>query len=98
MTPEIDETCLTALALDELEGAERARVSALVEGSAAAMEFVEGVRETARTVSAGLRDESSSTLLPIQREAIGQRLRGVDGVGKTQATDGSARGATRARR
>ena len=73
--PDTDETLLTAYALGELDGPERARVAALVEADVSARLYVEEVRETAGLVTSALEGELADGLAQIEMGVIEQRLR-----------------------
>src|SRR5689334_16590026 len=70
MTFDASDPRLTAYALGELDGTERAEIEALLAESPEARRFVEEVRETARILTEQFRLEPSPGLAPAQREAI----------------------------
>jgi hypothetical protein len=77
MTPEIehdDESLLTAYALGELDGAERAHVAARMEADAAVRRYVEQIRATAGVVADGLALEQGDGLGLLHRELIERKL------------------------
>ena len=75
MRRETDEMNLTAYALGELEGSERAAIEARLESSAEDRRFVEEVRGAVRVVSDELSREQTSGLDAIHYAAIELRLR-----------------------
>jgi hypothetical protein len=80
MRSEADEMSLTAFALGELEGDERAAVEARVAASADDRQYVEDVRAAANLVAAELGREPSVSLDAIHYAAIELRLRGDAGA------------------
>lgn len=70
MAIDIDDPRLTAYALGELEGAERADVEKVVASSAEARAVVEEIRATAEVLSAGLGGEKGPELQVLQRERV----------------------------
>ncbi|MEK6643585.1 MAG: von Willebrand factor type A domain-containing protein [Planctomycetota bacterium] len=83
MAIDMDDPRLTAYALGELEGVERADVEEFVAASAEARAVVEEIRATAEVLSAGLGGEKGPELQMLQRERVRQ-----------EATSGTARGRT----
>lgn len=77
MAIEIDDPRLTAYALGELEGAERADIERFVAASAEARAVVEEIRATAEVLSAGLGGEKGPELQVMQRERV--RRAAMDG-------------------
>src|SRR5690348_8917742 len=76
MTFDATDPRLTAFALGELDGAERAEIEALLASSADARRFVDEIRETARILTDHLQAEPSPVgLAPAQRAAIEVVLR-----------------------
>jgi Ca-activated chloride channel family protein len=74
MIPVIDESQLTAYALGELAGAERAAVAAYLAGSAEGRQFVAEIRATANLLVDELARESFGGLTDLQHAAIEQKL------------------------
>ncbi|HET6249541.1 MAG TPA: von Willebrand factor type A domain-containing protein [Tepidisphaeraceae bacterium] len=74
MAPLIDETSLTAYALGELSGAERAAVAAHLVGNATARQYVADIRSTAHLLADELSRESFGGLTDLQHAAIEQKL------------------------
>lgn len=70
MAIEIDDPRLTAYALGELEGAERADIDRFVAASAEARAVVEEIRATAEVLSSGLGGEKGPELRAIQRQRV----------------------------
>src|SRR5262249_26993092 len=75
MTFDASDPRLTAYALGELDGSERAEIEAHLAGSAEAARFVDEIRETARLLTEQLRLEPSPGLAAAQREVIEINLR-----------------------
>jgi Ca-activated chloride channel homolog len=69
-----DDARLTAYALGEIDGQERAQIEALLAESSEARAFVEGVRETAAVLEQELALESAPRLSNEQRERIERQL------------------------
>src|SRR6266550_1591564 len=65
-----DDPKLTAYALDELDGAERAEVEAFLKENEAARRFVEETRQTVAMLSSGLQSIEPPALTVEQRETI----------------------------
>ena len=74
MTTVIDETMLTAYALGELSGTERAAVAAHLAGHPEARQFVADVRGTANLLSDELARESFGGLTDLQHAVIEEKL------------------------
>src|SRR5580692_9392088 len=74
MIPGIDESLLTAYALGELSGADRAAVAACLASSVEARQFVAEVRSTAHLLADELARESFGGLTELQHAAIEQKL------------------------
>lgn len=70
MAIEIDDPRLTAYALGELEGAERADIERFVTASVEARAVVEEIRATAEVLSAGLGGEKGLELRATQRQRV----------------------------
>src|SRR5579862_298726 len=74
MTPVIDETMLTAYALGELSGTERAAVAAHLAGHPDARQYVAEMRTTANLLSDELARESFGGMTDLQHAEIEEKL------------------------
>ena len=76
--PEFDEAKLTAYALNELDGAERGAVEKIIAENAAARQWVEEARQTARELETELQGEECPALTSEQTRALQQKIRAAD--------------------
>jgi Ca-activated chloride channel homolog len=90
MKNNLDDPKLTAYALGELEGEERAAVEALLQKSPEARQWVEAVRQTVQKLEAELLEESCPVLTTKQTRAIEKELVDRETDATTQ-TDRDAR-------
>lgn len=79
--PDFDETKLTAYALNELDAAERGAVEKVIAENAAARQWVEEVRQTARELETELAGEECPALTTEQTRALQQKIRAADKPG-----------------
>jgi Ca-activated chloride channel homolog len=91
MAPGIDDTKLTAYALGELEGAERAEAAAYLAGNEPARRYVAEVRATASLLSDELARESFGGLTDLQHAAIEQKLADAYRIGRARPRRGVRR-------
>jgi Ca-activated chloride channel family protein len=78
-----DDPRLTAYALGELEGADRAAIEALIARDEGARRFVDETRALAAILTERLRAESAPGLAPVQRRAIEDRVKQAPAVIKS---------------
>jgi Ca-activated chloride channel family protein len=91
MAPGIDDIKLTAYALGELEGAERAEVAAYLAGNEPARRYVAEVRATASLLSDELARESFGGLTDLQHASIEQKLDDAYRIGPARPRAGVRR-------
>jgi Ca-activated chloride channel family protein len=91
MAPSIDDIKLTAYALGELDGTERAAVAAYLAGNEPARWYVAQVRATANLLSDELARESFGGLDELQHAAIEQKLVSALRIGHAHSRSGARR-------